>query len=37
MDSTMTVHTDMFFRTWQELEYGLDIVRPSKGAHTEVS
>jgi hypothetical protein len=36
-DSIMTVHADMFHRTWQELAHGLHIIRPTKGAHTEVS
>lgn len=37
MDSITTVHADMLLRTWQELEYRLDIVRATKGAHIEVS
>jgi hypothetical protein len=27
---------DMLHRTWQELEYRLDVPRATKGAHTEV-
>jgi hypothetical protein len=26
----------MLHKTWQELEYGLDVLRPTKGAHIEV-
>jgi hypothetical protein len=27
---------DMLHRTWQELEYHLDVLRATKGAHNEV-
>lgn len=36
MDSIMTIHADKLSKTWQELEYQLDIVHVTKGAHTEV-
>jgi hypothetical protein len=36
MESIKTIHADMFLRTWQELDYRLDIVCASKGAYTEV-
>jgi hypothetical protein len=36
MDSIMTIHADMLLRTWQELDYQLDIIRATKGAHIEV-
>ena len=36
MDSIMIIHADMLPRTWQELEYWLDIAHVTKGAHTEV-
>jgi hypothetical protein len=26
----------MLHRTWQELEYRLDVIRPTKGAHIEI-
>jgi hypothetical protein len=31
-----TVPVDMLERTWQEIEYRLDIVRATNGAHVEV-
>ena len=31
-----TVTVDMLARTWQEIEYRLDIVRSTDGAHAEV-
>jgi len=37
MDSIMTIHADMLLRTWQELDYQLDIIRATKGAHSEVN
>jgi hypothetical protein len=36
-DSIMTVHADILLRTWKELAYGLHIIRPTKGAHTEMT
>jgi hypothetical protein len=30
------IPADMLHRTWQELEYRLDILRATKGAHIEV-
>jgi len=36
MDSIMTIHADMLLRTWQVLDYQLDIVRATKGAYSEV-
>jgi hypothetical protein len=36
-DSTTTVHAGMFHRTWQELAYGLNTFRPTKGDQTEMS
>jgi hypothetical protein len=30
------IPADMLHRTWQELEYRLDILRAIKGAHAEV-
>jgi hypothetical protein len=30
------IPAEMFHRTWQELEYCLDIIRATKGAHIEV-
>ena len=32
-----TVTVDMLARTWQEIEYRLDIVRATDGAHIEVN
>ena len=31
-----TVTVDMLARTWQKIEYRLDIVRPTDSAHVEV-
>ena len=36
MDSIITIHADMLLRTWQELDYKLDIIHANKGAHNEV-
>jgi hypothetical protein len=36
MDSIMTIHADMLLRTWQVLDYQLDIIHATKGAHSEV-
>jgi hypothetical protein len=30
------IPADMLHRTWQELEYCLDVLRATKGAHIEV-
>jgi hypothetical protein len=30
------IPADMLHRTWQELEYRLDVLRATKGAHIEV-
>jgi phytoene/squalene synthetase len=30
------IPADMLHRTWQELEYSLDVLRATKGAHIEV-
>jgi hypothetical protein len=30
------ITADMFHRTWQELEYRLDVLRATKKAHIEV-
>jgi hypothetical protein len=30
------IPADMLHRTWQELEYHLDVLRATKGAHIEV-
>jgi hypothetical protein len=30
------IPSDMLHRTWQELEYRLDVLRATKGAHIEV-
>jgi hypothetical protein len=30
------IPADMLYRTWQELEYRLDVLRAIKGAHIEV-
>jgi hypothetical protein len=35
-DTIATVPMDMLERTWQEIEYRLDIVRATNGAHVEV-
>jgi hypothetical protein len=34
-DAIATVDVDMLQRTWMELEYCLDIVRVTNGAHIE--
>ena len=31
-----TVHIDMLRRVWTELEFRLDVVRATRGAHVEV-
>jgi hypothetical protein len=36
MDTIMTIHADMLLRTWQVLDYQLDIICATKGAHSEV-
>ena len=36
MDSIMNIHADMLLRTRQELDYQLDIICATKGAHSEV-
>jgi hypothetical protein len=35
-ETIATVPMDMLERTWQEIEYRLDIVRATNGAHVEV-
>jgi hypothetical protein len=35
-DEIMDIHGDMLLRTWQELEYRMDVVRATKAAHIEV-
>ena len=36
IEATDTVTLYMLVRTWQEIEYRLDIVRATDGAHVEV-
>ncbi|KAJ8885940.1 hypothetical protein PR048_012146 [Dryococelus australis] len=35
-DTIVTITPDMLQRTWVEIDYRLDIIRPTKGAHVEV-
>ena len=36
LDTTGTIPMDMLDRTWHEIEYRLDIVHATNGAHVEV-
>ena len=35
-DAFATVTEDMLENTWRETDYGLDVLRSTKGAHVEV-
>jgi hypothetical protein len=36
LDAISAIPADMLHRTWQELEYRLDVLRATKGTHIEV-
>jgi len=35
-DAFATITEDMFEKTWREIDYRLDVLRATKGAHVEV-
>ena len=35
-DAFATITEDMLENTWREIDYGLDVLRATKGAHVEV-
>ena len=35
-DAFATITEDMLENTWREIDYRLDVLRTTKGAHTEV-
>jgi len=35
-DAFVTITEDMLENTWREIDYRLDIIRATKGAHVEV-
>jgi hypothetical protein len=36
MNAISAIPVDVLHRTWEELEYSLDVLRAAKGAHIEV-